>query len=176
MEKQEARRRVFSRLSIIADKTERSQQIVNRLFSLAEIRSARSVAAYFNLHNEVCLDNFICELIRQNKPISVPVATDNALKFVELSKATELKKGRFGIREPLYGNVVENFDVIVVPMVAFDENKNRLGHGKGYYDRALKNGGAVKIGVAFEAQREEFECDAHDVKMDIIVTEDRVIR
>lgn len=104
------------------------------------------------------------------------MATENEIKFVEITRNAKLKEGIFGIREPMSGSVQERLDLIIVPMVGFDENKNRLGHGKGYYDKALENSSAIKIGVAFEAQREEFECCEHDIKMDIIVTEDRVIR
>jgi hypothetical protein len=63
-------------------------------------------------------------------------------------------------------------DVIIVPLVAFDGDRNRLGRGKGYYDKFLAKTDAVKIGAAYKAAEVgKIDADRHDVKMDIIVTE-----
>ncbi|MDR2091262.1 MAG: 5-formyltetrahydrofolate cyclo-ligase [Clostridiales bacterium] len=65
-----------------------------------------------------------------------------------------------------------DLDVIIVPLVAFDKDKNRLGRGKGYYDRFLSKTSAVKIGTAYKAAEvEKIDVDIYDVKMDIIITE-----
>lgn len=178
LEKEEARNRIKSRLKRLDKNTkeELSNRIVDRLLSLNEVQSATNFAAYMSLPEEVNLNRFISELMRRKLSISVPIATDNALKFVEIDENTEYGYGRYKILEPTFGKEKYDFDVIIVPMVSFDEERNRLGHGKGYYDRALKTNEAIKIGVAFEAQRENFICDKNDVKMDIIVTEERVIR
>ncbi len=89
----------------------------------------------------------------------------------------DFEKGAYGIEEPQGGIYVspESFDVILVPLVAFDERKNRLGHGKGYYDRYLKKTFGLKVGIAFEAQkRDSVTTDENDVKLDLIVTEEKV--
>ena len=65
--------------------------------------------------------------------------------------------------------------VIIVPIVAFYKNKNRLGHGRGYYDLYLASSDALKIGVAFECQRVEGITPLDtDIKMDYIVTEEKI--
>ncbi len=82
----------------------------------------------------------------------------------------------FGIAEPDPGQskVIDpkDLEVIIVPLLAFDEKKQRLGYGGGYYDRYLKNTDAIKIGVAYEIQKtEEHFKEEHDVPMDMIITE-----
>ncbi len=85
----------------------------------------------------------------------------------------------FRIREPDpgYSEIIdpEDIDVVIVPCVGFDENKNRLGHGGGYYDRYLKKTHALKICVAFEAQKlNKVVSEEDDVRMDLIITEKSV--
>ena len=63
-------------------------------------------------------------------------------------------------------------DLIIVPGVAFDRENNRLGYGKGYYDRFLTSKDILKIGLAFSEQIVDFlECDNYDIPMDIIISD-----
>jgi 5-formyltetrahydrofolate cyclo-ligase len=65
-----------------------------------------------------------------------------------------------------------NLDVIIVPLAAFDADKNRLGRGKGYYDKFLSKTSAIKIGAAYKAAEvAKINSEKHDVKMDMIITE-----
>ena len=66
----------------------------------------------------------------------------------------------------------EKIDVIIVPLLAFDEKRKRLGYGGGYYDRYLKDFKGLKIGVGFEAQKNtDLPEEEHDIPLDIIITE-----
>jgi 5-formyltetrahydrofolate cyclo-ligase len=68
-------------------------------------------------------------------------------------------------------------DVILIPGLGFNDKGERLGRGKGFYDRAIKESSAVKIGIAFEAQLDrQIPTDPHDVLMDFIITEKRLIK
>ena len=83
---------------------------------------------------------------------------------------------RYGIPEPDPAHSIklakEDIDVIIVPCVGFNEKKQRLGHGGGYYDRYLKDCKALKIAVAFEAQKLDSEfAEENDVPVDLIITE-----
>ncbi len=93
----------------------------------------------------------------------------------------ELSIGSYGILEPRTEKIrktrVEDIDLIIVPGVAFDKKGNRIGHGKGYYDRLLDKTNATKIGLAFEFQLlKEIPTDKHDLPIDILITEKRIIK
>lgn len=125
----------------------------------------------------------ISALVQQAKGrmrFAVPkVLSAEAMEFVLLDDHTKLTSGAFHIKEPKEGLVVDpaEFDVIFIPLVAFSKACDRLGHGKGYYDRYLQKTRALKIAVAFECQRCDriITCD-HDIRMDIVITEQGVYR
>ena len=85
----------------------------------------------------------------------------------------------FGNKEPNGEEYRGNIDVIITPGVAFDRNKNRVGFGRGYYDRFfLKYPNAKKIAIAFEEQiiDEDIGTDKYDKKVDILITENNIIK
>jgi 5-formyltetrahydrofolate cyclo-ligase len=119
---------------------------------------------------------------------------NNELKIYEIKDTEELVKGYFGIPEPnvsadISANIsesrrmnVEHMDLILVPGVAFDEQCNRLGYGKGFYDKLLSRvrgqGSSVKclIALAYEEQIVgSIPSESHDIKMDKIITDKRII-
>ena len=102
------------------------------------------------------------------------------MEFRRVSGLDELVPGRYGIPEPV-GEVWDpvRADVIVVPGVAFDLSGHRIGYGKGYYDKALHRleGLGRLVGFCYDFQLvEEIVGEPHDVTMDFIVTELRVVR
>ena len=120
-----------------------------------------------------------------SEPDLSSLAPDRVFAYPKVMDGTSMKAfvsssfetGPFSIREPSGGIEIspEELDVILVPMVAFDERLHRLGHGKGYYDRFLKDTKAFKIGIAYEIQKkEDIPIDEGDVSMDIIVTEEKI--
>ncbi len=104
------------------------------------------------------------------------------LAFKEWDLEEELKDGPFGTREPKSDLLYVMPDVMLVPMLAFDEQGHRLGYGGGYYDRTLeiyrqKGHPFTAIGVAYEDQkRDRLPTSDHDQPLDIIVTEKKVYR
>lgn len=100
---------------------------------------------------------------------------DMTIRFYLLDKETQLVKSTLGIYEPMDAEEIHALDVLIVPLVAFDEQCNRLGHGKGYYDRYLEHYKGLKIGVAHECQKVEqvYAC-SHDVPLDMIITEEKI--
>lgn len=102
---------------------------------------------------------------------------DHTMIFYQVDQDTVYEKSSYGIREPKAAIEVkkDQIDVMIIPMVVFDEQKNRMGHGKGFYDRYLKHYKGLKIGVAFECQKaQSLIVQPHDVAMDLIITEDAV--
>lgn len=105
--------------------------------------------------------------------------SDGTMFFYEINKETKFEKRVYGINEPVNGTIClpEAFDVLIVPIVAFDEECHRLGHGKGYYDRFLTKSKALKIGVAFDCQKlEVLPIDPWDISLDIIVTPTMILK
>jgi 5-formyltetrahydrofolate cyclo-ligase len=89
-----------------------------------------------------------------------------------------LVKNRFGILEPSKTVDIRSFDVIVVPGVVFDKKCNRLGFGKGFYDRFLKSVNTrLKIGLSYDLQIvDELPSEVHDIPMDFVLTETKIYR
>lgn len=101
-----------------------------------------------------------------------------SMEFIPCNETMQYRKGAYGIEEPDEGELwePEDIDVILVPMVAYDRQLHRVGHGKGYYDRYLKHTKALKIGIAFCVQEvDTIMAQDHDVTMDMIVTEEGIL-
>ncbi len=102
------------------------------------------------------------------------------MDFYRWSFFDPLKINKYGIPEPKNKNIVYP-DIILVPLVAFDENLNRLGYGGGYYDRLIKKLSKkkkiIKIGLALSVQKiYKVPIDIHDQKLDYIVTNKYIVK
>lgn len=128
---------------------------------------------YHSLPDEVDTHGFIRRW-SDRKRILLPVVIGNELELRVYTDEEHLTKGAFHIDEPTgtpftdYGQI----DLAVIPGVAFDRQGNRLGRGKGYYDRLLPRiPTAYKIGLCFHFQLlDEIPAEAHDVRMDEIIS------
>ncbi len=123
--------------------------------------------------------------------LSLALGTNCALPYFDAEKksygakivhklATEIVTGEFGVREPAPGCAeisLNRFDLTLVPGMAFDLRGNRLGRGKGFYDRILKDASGIKCGVAYDFQLlEHIPTEAHDARVDFILTPSRCVR
>lgn len=183
--KQELRTELQRQRDLLSPDTaaERSSRICSRILEMEPFRSAKVIHSYVPIShkNEVDTLPLILEAFERGKEVVVPkVAADNQLNHYRIEKLTDLETGKWGIPEPVRGTLVspERFDLIFVPMLAGDIFKNRLGFGKGYYDRLLLKTKAVKIGLLFHFQLFEtpIPTDVFDITMDLLVTEEAVIR
>jgi len=162
---------------------EKSSQIKQRLFEMDEFRNAESILFYVSYDNEVYTHEMIRESLSIGKEVVVPKSdtTHNTLLLHVITDWNDLEQGTYDILEPKKQSIqkidVESIDLILVPGVVFDIHGNRIGHGKGYYDRLLKTSHPVPyLGLAFEFQIvENIETEEHDERIDIIVTEERII-
>lgn len=162
-----------------AEVKEKSRQIMKKLFSLEEFRAAKTIMFYVSKDNEVNTHNIIKHSL-DNKVVCVPktnLATKN-IDAYSIDSFDQLSIGTFYVMEPNKGKLVDSskIDLIFLPGLVFDKNGNRLGRGKGYYDKFLKNTKAKKIGLAFDFQViDGVPTNKHDVSVDMIVTEKEVI-
>ena len=113
--------------------------------------------------------------------ISLPVIKKNfQMNFYKWSFSEILKVNKYGIPEPETKNIVYP-DILLVPLVAFDKNLNRLGYGGGYYDRLIKKlskkKNIIKIGLAFSIQKiDKVPINVYDQKLDYIVTNKYIVK
>lgn len=132
-----------------------SLSITNTLLQDKDIANADTIMLYSSLPDEVDTHTLSEELLKMGKQILMPVVMGNDIVLRQYDGTSGMKEGAFGIMEPQGETFVdyENIDVVVVPGMAFDKEGNRLGRGKGYYDRFLpKAVNAVFIGICFPFQ------------------------
>ncbi|QDT36156.1 5-formyltetrahydrofolate cyclo-ligase [Stratiformator vulcanicus] len=183
LKKAAARREVLARRTRQPNKDPVSRQILNRALAMAEYRDARTVLFYVDIRSEVRTRDVLPIALKSPKRIAVPWCRDDGtLALFHLRDMAELKPGKYGILEPdveLRSRAERRIDphevdLALVPGVAFTLAGDRLGYGKGYYDRLLAE---VKrechlIGLAFECQIvPDLPTGEHDRRVHAVLTE-----
>ena len=140
----------------------------------------KNIGGYFPVNNEIDDLEILKKFEEKKYKICLPVVKKNFdMDFYNFSFKEPLIVNKYGIPEPKKTNIVYP-DIILVPMVAFDKNLNRLGYGGGYYDRIIeklmKKKKILKIGLAFSKQKiDNLPISKYDKKMDYIVTEKYIL-
>ena len=139
------------------------------------------IGGYYPVNFEVD-DLRLLKKFKENKfIISLPVIKKKFLMdFYKWSFSDPLKINKYGIPEPETKNIIYP-DILLIPLVAFDKNLNRLGYGGGYYDRLIeklsKKKKIIKIGLALSTQKiDKVPVNAYDQKLDYIVTNKNIIK
>jgi 5-formyltetrahydrofolate cyclo-ligase len=139
------------------------------------------VGGYYPVNFEID-DLALLRKLKKNKfNISLPVIKKNfQMDFYTWSTSEPLKINKYGIPEPETKNIVYP-EVLLIPLVAFDKDLNRLGYGGGYYDRLIeklsKKKNIIKIGLAFSIQKiNKVPINEYDQKLDYIVTNKNIIK
>lgn len=158
--------------------SELSFRIMHKIEQTDAFKDASCVALYHAIAGEVETADFI-EKWYTKKKLLLPVIEKDILKLVHYTGKENLKPGVFGILEPVNKKGISNpeeVDLIIVPGVAFDRHLNRMGHGKGYYDRLLPTLSARKVGICFGFQLlDKIPTEPFDKPMDCIITENEII-
>ncbi len=158
-----------------------SKEICKRVAEQNVYKKSSYIAFYFAKSGEVDLKFLIGKAFLNRKKVFLPKThlKEKRLSFHQIFSFSDLVPGPFNILEPFWKNPeidVNRLDVIIVPGIAFDFNKGRIGYGGGFYDRVLANTKAFKIGVAFSFQIfERLPLEPHDQKVDLIITESLII-
>ena len=185
--KQELRREIIKKRDSLSheERIERSLRIGDALRNLREFQQAKVVHFFLTLRSEVMTEGEIRGALSAGKTVVVPVI-DKKHRHLSLSRIDdydqELTITTHGILEPRPKSYkfipLEEVNLMVLPGVAFDVRGHRLGYGAGYYDRLLKaeEERPLLVGLAFEIQNgDEIAVGGHDIRMDKIITEERVI-
>jgi 5-formyltetrahydrofolate cyclo-ligase len=174
------RDRIRSRLAQLsaAEVRAHSAAIWERLPLLEDFKTANCISAYVSTGNEIETHGLIRQLLAMGRCVCVPAFVNGTYRLCELRDFdADLALGKFGILEPkLSGASATAPGALLVPGLAFDLAGNRLGRGLGCFDAILRDATGTKIALAHDFQvLPEIPVDSHDVRVDFIVTEERVI-
>ena len=165
----------------IENKKEKSKEIFYKIIETETFKKSKIIAIYKSIKSEVDTTELIKYSLNMGKIIALPKVEENELKFYKINSICEnLEKSEFGIEEPegKDENLIDSnsIDLVIVPGICFDLEKNRLGFGQGYYDRFLKQKDFKTIGICFDEQiAEKVPTDKNDVKVKEIITDKRDI-
>ena len=150
-------------------------------FLKINMNNINTVGGYYPSNHEINDFEILDLLEKKNFKISLPVIRkNNQMDFFKWSKNDPLKINKFGIPEPTSSK--KNYpDILLVPLVAYDNDLNRLGYGGGFYDRYIekieKIKKVIKIGLAFSCQKiKNIPLSKYDKKLDFIITEKEILK
>lgn len=176
-EKKQLRQQVKQEVSRLSptERAETSVKIREQIEQLPLFTRAKAILLFHSLADEVDTHNWI-ERWHGVKEIYLPVVNGDNLEIKRYTP-DKTRRGAFGITEPVGESLTDYslLDLIIVPGAAFDPHRNRLGRGKGYYDRLLKKTVAPTIGVAYDCQIvREIPALPHDVPMSLIISKSKI--
>lgn len=175
MKKEDIRRRVKASKALLdeSDKARAAEKVFAALEHTAAFMLADRILMYHSLPDELSTRSFISRW-SSRKRFYLPRVNGLNLEILPYDES-RLALGSFHIEEPTGHDTtdINEIELIVVPAVAYDRNGNRVGRGKGYYDRLLSRSTATRIGVGYDFQliEEGIDADPHDVPMDVVITE-----
>lgn len=179
LEKRELRRRVREELSALSrsELVRSDDALFARFLALPQVEAARTIFAFWGIPGkEPDTSRLIGELVRRGKTVGLPrMLPEHRMEVRRYDPDRPLVKVSFGISEPGEDCPLlerEDIGLVLVPAVCYDRLGYRLGFGGGYYDRWLEGFSGVKVGLCREAVlRDAVPTEAHDAKVDILLTE-----
>lgn len=178
MEKHEVRKKikVLRQMLNEAEKLAAADRVFAQLEQTAAFMMADRILMYHSLPDELPTRRFL-DKWHGRKHFYLPRVNGVNLDILPYEQS-RLELGAFHIEEPTGNDVVDSSEIelIVVPGVAYDRKGNRMGRGKGFYDRLLATTRATKVGIGYEFQIvDELPTEEHDVPMDIVISESSYI-
>ena len=153
------------------EKEKAATEVFAKIEAISEFNQAKTILIYWATPDELPTQDFIKKW-KDEKLIILPSIKGRKLKLKRYTSDANMIQHTLGIWEPNLTETFEgNIDLVVVPGVAFDTKKNRLGRGKGYYDRFFKKKRTIKIGVGFDFQLvNSVPVKSWDKRLDMIIT------
>lgn len=181
MTKEELRRQMLAARKRVPELMlrQRSGIIVQQLTRTEEWKKAKSVWTYISLPGEVETTTLIEKAWREGKEVAVPKVEGDDLTFRVIDDWSEVKEGYFHVLEPVDRRISFEEDALVImPGLAFDLTRNRLGYGRGFYDRFLtQHTQHPTIAVSYDfALFREIPHEDSDVRPQVVITDKRIIQ
>lgn len=149
--------------------------IIDKICSLDIFRKSRRIFIFMSNDSEPNTEILTGLMLSLEKEVSVPKVVGDDMLAKLITPFTNFFENKWGILEPCDTQTVVDIDLAIIPMVAFG-GLDRVGHGKGYYDKFLADKNCYKLGIAFDCQDiKSVQCDSYDIQLDMILTEKRVI-
>ena len=182
-EKKEIRKRILKVRSAIPKKVqeEKSKVICEAVLSHPYFKQANTLLCYMDFHEEVQTDMIITEALLQGITVAVPRVEGDIMHFYKINSESDLEAGYFGIPEPKRScSLLEpgSNTLMIVPGTVFDPSCNRMGYGKGFYDRYLaEHPLTYTIGIAYAEQIvDELPTENTDWRLDAVITDEEIYR
>ena len=159
-----------------ATRSSAAKSVADHFFKSVSLKPTDIVAGYWRIKDEMDCQPILVRLMDSLQPVCLPVVLGDELPL-ELrlwEQGAALYEAGFGTLAPAELAPQVEPDIIIVPLLGFDKRGTRLGYGGGYYDRTLDRLSKRPrlVGIAFASQElDEIPRDAHDVPLDVIVTE-----
>lgn len=155
---------------------ENSEKIMANLIASDLYKNSQSIFVYVSKNKEVNTKEFIKKAMADGKKIYVPKIHDKKMFAAKLNDLGELETGTFDIPTSKSLDFIKNPDLTICPGLSFDDDKNRLGYGGGFYDKFLGENETIKIGLMISDFRSiKIPDDPWDIKMDYIITEEEIL-
>ena len=156
-----------------------SNIITDKFLSLEEYIKCNTIFTYINFNQEVKTNLLIESAWKDKKKVAIPKVVTDKIDFYLLENWNRLEQGFYSIMEPISNILVKpnNNSIVILPGLAFDNQKNRIGYGGGYYDKYLSQyPNILKIALCYDFQIiDSIPTNQFDIKADIIITNNRII-
>lgn len=171
MDKKELRKISLKKRMLITERSNKEKIIYTKLWPI--IKDAKSVAFYMPIKGEVDLTELIDYCLKNSIKVFLPKISGQKMIFKQILSRCDLELGTYNILEPRnINNNSETPEIVIVPLLAFNKLRYRLGYGKGYYDRFLTSYSCISVGVAFSEQLvDNLPYEKHDYQLDLIITD-----
>lgn len=164
-----------------------AEKLCHRIMTLDEYQRASRIAAYFAVNGEIGLAPLIEQALAAGKQVFLPNLDQQALRFSPYFHDQKMRINKFRLPEPDVGDdemlAPAELDLVLVPLVVFDAERNRIGMGGGFYDRSFEfrkraqTTSPALVGVAHEFQKvDKLVPEAWDVRLDMVVTDAALYR
>ncbi|WP_297630844.1 5-formyltetrahydrofolate cyclo-ligase [uncultured Clostridium sp.] len=162
------------------EKTIYDKKIIQYFIELEEYKKAENICIYVSFKSEINTREIIEIALRDRKNIYVPrVKKNREMEFIKINSLRDLEKNKMGILEPKLNltELVEKVDINVLPGLAFDLERGRIGYGGGYYDRYFQNINCLNVSLCYEIQIiEKIPMEKHDIKYDYLISEKGILK
>ena len=177
--KKDIRKRVLEARKAMTKKEweEKSDSICEKVTSHPFFLESEEIYSYIDYRNEVGTRAIIEKAWQMGKRVAVPKTDEATMSFYYIDSFDDVLPGNWNILEPKTDKPADGKNVcVIMPGSVFDRNRNRIGYGKGYYDRYLSNHpGHVTIALAFELQvLDEIPSEEFDIKPQCVMTEEKI--